>query len=227
MIIRLSASSIKDFVKCSKMFYFRNTIPEEAFNTQEASVGTICHKLIEKHWDGSDFTADKEKLLLEYAVDSAGAERLNKCLNNFNSGTFDFLRSRFSEEDKREFYFQEKIDSEVTISGRMDYIINKNNIVIDWKTGATKKNLSNDIQFIIYYTMYNKIFGRYPAVYQASLLKNECDLFMPRQEYIDVLYDEIIPNILLAVSTKGYFREGYFNGACYNCNFIASCSKRD
>jgi hypothetical protein len=231
-MIRLSASSITSFIKCSKMFYYYKNFPEENVSTPEGSVGTAVHKLIELHCDGSDFSEDRERLIKEYGFDKPLIDRLDTSLNNFVYWfPFAFEQERgklpvFKPEDYKEYWFNEKLSDELSIAGKIDYIFKEDGIVIDWKTGQTKRNISNDVQYIIYYTMYKKVFGHYPnAVYQVNLAKGEINTYYPNQIYIDTLYNFIIPKLVAHIKADTYYKEGYFNGSCYRCNFIGICSK--
>lgn len=224
-MIRLSASKIKSFIRCSKMFQLQYDFPEEAVDPQDAAVGTIVHNLIEYFPDGKGYEEHAEELIKERAIDLDGQLKIYRSMKSYSNNFADLLAKMNPENDIKEFYFQEKLLPDVILSGRIDYIIKEDDIVLDWKTGTTKRDISNDPQFIIYYTMYQKIFGRYPTVYQVSLAKGELNTFYPRKIYIDTLYNSIIPKIIRAMETKDYHKEGYFNGSCYRCSFIGLCSK--
>ncbi len=213
-MIYLSMSSIKDFLRCSKMFYYRKNYAEEAVDALEASVGTVVHKIIETYPTGPYDPQVLATLVREKDIDLSGEVKLLRLLDNYYTKFPHILEKMKPETDKSEFYFQEKISGDVTLAGKMDYILRDEHIVYDWKTGQTKRDISNDIQFIIYYT-----------VYQVNLNKCEETLYIPRKIYIDALYEQIIPKIVSAIQNKEYFKEGYFNGSCFRCNFIAVCAR--
>jgi len=222
-MIYLSASSIRDFIACSKRFYYRKNFSEESVETQDASAGTIVHKLLELHWKNCDFESDFNKLTTEYDLDNDRQQKALKCLDNYKTSS---IREKLKDNDLTEFYFKEKIQNGVVLVGKIDRIVVDDAIVIDWKTGITKKNISNDIQFIVYYTMYKKIFGSYPsALLQVNLAKGDISTFYPSKDYIDTLYDQIIPKMIGQIKSKRYYKEGYYNGSCYFCPFIGICSK--
>lgn len=229
-MIYLSASSIRDFLACSKRFYFRTNEPEEATKSPEAIAGTIVHKIIELHWDKQSpedpaVQEEIEKQLSVFDNFSIDVSRIENCLYTFYSAIPE-VKGRLHQSDLREFYFKEKISPNITMSGKMDWVIPDEGYIIDWKTGNTKTNISNDIQFIIYYTMFQKIFGK-PAreIVQVNLSTQKISWFYPSKKYIDTLFNDIIPMIAKEVQHKRFNREGYYNGACYRCDFISICNK--
>jgi RecB family exonuclease len=214
------------------MFYYYKNFPEESIVTPEGAVGTAVHKIIELHYDGSDYKETRAGLIRDHDFDHLLVERLDNSLSNFIHwfpSAFEQERGRppvFKEHDYKEYWFNEKLSDDVSLAGKIDYIFKDDGIVIDWKTGQTKKNISNDIQYIIYYTMYKKVFGHYPnAVYQVNLAKGELNTYYPNQTYIDTLYNSIIPKLVAHIKADTYYREGYFNGSCYRCNFIGICNR--
>ena len=54
MSIYLSASSIADFIKCSKMVEYRIKKPFPEVKSREMILGTIMHSVIEKGWEDRD-----------------------------------------------------------------------------------------------------------------------------------------------------------------------------
>lgn len=226
MTLYLSASSIKDFLHCSQMFYYRQECPEESVSSPDMIIGNIVHWTLEKYWDdpikASDYVTDR---VTEFKIDKYGDIKIRDCLANFYN-SFPELTLRMSEEDHIEFKFKEKIADDIVLTGKMDRIITDSGIVVDWKTGSTKKNISNDVQFIIYYQMYKRVFGHAPnRVVQVNLNKRELVDFYPEKEYIDTLFNKVIPYIANRIKAKEYLREGYFTSSCYRCSFDTICYK--
>ncbi len=226
-MIYLSASSIRDFIHCSKMFYYRTNFSEEAVDTPEAIVGTIVHKAIEDHWKSYDQAMQYCKFkATEFNLDLRSWAKIEASMTAFFS-LIPEIYGKLKDNDLKEYKFKEKIGEDVTLVGKMDRIIVDDGIVIDWKTGKTKNVIDNDIQFIIYYMMYNRAFGKFPgAVYQISLSgKNIITAYQPNKEYINALFNHIIPSIVERVKKNKFNKEGYFNNSCYSCNYIGLCNK--
>jgi CRISPR/Cas system-associated exonuclease Cas4 (RecB family) len=225
-MIKLSASSIRDFLKCSKMYYYRKSSPEESIDTQEATTGRIVHEVLEKHWDSDKEQVElAEERIKECNIDAYGEEKIMTCLETYRKQIPD-IRKILKPNDRVEFYFSEQLTWDVCLVGKMDRVVTDDESVIDWKTGRTKNFINNDIQFIVYYTMYKKIFGKYPrGVYQVNLSSAKVSSFQPDKEYINTLFNSIIPMIVERTNKRKLYKEGYFNGSCYNCSFIGVCSK--
>lgn len=231
-MITLSQSSISDYLACSQRYKYRLTMPEEAHPTQEMSVGNIVHKALEMKWgaDRNDRYQFTMSLASEYNIDISGIDRINECLLAYDSwfvgGEVGDLYRRFSDNDLCEYYFKEKLYDDVYINGKIDRIVTDGDIVIDWKTGSTQRTyLGTDIQSILYYMMYNKIFGKYPQVMVVNLLKQKLVAFQPNKKYIDTLMNSIIPMIVYQIKNKVFYKEGYFNYSCRNCPYIGICDK--
>jgi RecB family exonuclease len=197
MTVFLSPSSIKDFLHCSRMFYYRKNNPEESVSTQDANIGTVVHAVTEKYWDNQEASVDYvTKQIKELSIDGDGSRKIYERLDTFYNKIPEVTRT-LKHNDLIELYFEEKLTDNVVIRGKMDRVIVDDDVVIDWKTGTTKKNINNDVQFILYYVMYQKIFGHYPsAVKQVNLAKAEVSLFYPTKEYINTLLNEVSPTLL-------------------------------
>lgn len=223
MTIKLSASSINDFLKCSQMFAYRSSRSEDSIDTEEQAIGKCVHRIIE---EDIYFTMDSP--LIDYHFEKFNIQDTEKTLRYLNN--FTELRPQLviKETDKKEFYFREKLNKDLQISGLMDRINTEDRIVYDWKAStSTKKYLSNDIQLIIYYSMYKRIFGEYPQVYLVNLHFKELRPFYPNKKYIDTLFNEIIPKIVREVKSKQFYKTGYYTGSCFRCPFIGVCGTED
>ena len=222
-MIRLSASSISDFIKCSKMFEFRATRSEDSINTEEQAIGNFAHKVIEEniHYTMNDPLIDI--LLIEYNIQDT--EKALRYLENFT-----LLRPGLiiREDDQKEFYFREKIGADLQLSGKMDRVNTVDHIVYDWKAStSTKKYLSNDVQMIIYYQMYHRIFGNYPSVFLVNLHHKDIRPFYPNKRYIDTLFNRVIPKIMQEVEHKQFYKTGYFTSSCFRCPYIGVCHSEE
>jgi hypothetical protein len=222
-MIRLSASSIADFLKCSKMYQYRMERSEDSIDTEEQSIGNFVHEVVERN---VYFTLDDpliDILLAEYNIEDT--DKALRYLKNFTE-----LRENLilREDDKREFYFREKVNKGLQISGKMDRVNIKDHIIYDWKAStSTKKYLSNDVQCIVYYMMYHKMFGSYPNVFIVNLHHKDIRPFYPKKEYIDTLFNKIIPKIVKEIKLNQFYKTGYFTGSCYRCPFLGVCGLED
>lgn len=221
-MIYLSASSIRDFLKCSKMYYYRTQHPEESVDTEGAIIGKVVHGAVERYWDDEAgafrYAADKIK---EQDVSAKASSKILHCVDSFFGLSGEL---GLTADDKIEYYFKEKMPEDYMLVGKMDRIIPDRNTVIDWKTGKTRNYLNNDVQFIIYYVMYKKLFGKFPVVLQIDLNSGIVTPFQPTKLYIDTLFNSVIPMILERIRRQQLYKEGYFNGACYGCSFIPICN---
>jgi CRISPR/Cas system-associated exonuclease Cas4 (RecB family) len=186
--------------------------------------GNIVHKLIELHKIGEVISEDKvDKLIGEYKlVDLSLKKRIESCLRVF----FRDYESLVSNGDIIEYVFKLPFSTGVNITGRIDRIT-PDGILIDWKTGGyVPENVDNDIQFILYYWAYSKVYGEQPnKVFYISLLKNKIIEFNYKQYYFDQLFNQVIPGIVKQIKNKEYFREGLYSGACKNCSYMTTCWK--
>lgn len=220
-MIRLSASSIDNFLSCSKMFQYRTTVPELAVSTEYMSLGSIVHKVIEDKWNDPDYQEYGKQLSKTYSEHSIDEVKLFRCLEYF-SNTFKPL---LKENDLIEHRFSFKYDKDVEIVGKIDRIVLDTGLLIDWKTDERLPHtIDNDVQFILYYIAYKKIFGEYPnGVILAGLNKGQIINFKPNSFYIDTLMDDIIPDMLERIRRKRFVKEGLYNNSCRNCSFMTYC----
>lgn len=213
MSFHLSASSIKDFLVCPARWYYRINYPEQATKTKEMVLGTIVHDTIEKYWDNQE-----EGII--YATQRASEVDVNNkklfhCLNSFYNHFIEYV----GKEDKIEMEFSVKFSKDVDIVGRIDRI--SNGLVFDWKTTEKPpENIDNDVQFIIYYESYKKIFGCYPVgIYYVSLTDDKFLSYQPDQNLIDELYKGIIPYIIKTIKRNDFPKSGLYDK--YSCNYCS------
>lgn len=216
--MNLSASGIKDFLKCSRSYQYRMEIPDEGIQTQEQAVGSAVHSIIEKSWKARNKDVEKQ-VIEQYQL--SDLTKLETCLNNYYS----LYPQLLTEEDLTEQDFRVHLFEDVYLVGRMDRIIPSKNMVIDWKTTTrSPSRIDNDIQFMIYYLAYKKLYNKEPSVIMyAALFSNKNVYFKPDKFYIDILLNEIIPTIVYRRKNKIFTREGVFNGSCRNCNYLSQC----
>jgi CRISPR/Cas system-associated exonuclease Cas4 (RecB family) len=223
-MLTLSASSLKDFLKCSKMFYYRITSSCDSVSTSEMIAGSIVHKIIEEHRIGQILSEDKvDKLISEYKlIDLTLKKRIESCLRVF----FKDYENLISDKDYVEYNFRIPLFRGVKLTGRIDRIT-PDGILIDWKTGGyIPKSIDDDLQFIIYFWAYNKVFGRNPnKVFYIALLKNKILEFNYNPPYFEQLFDHTIPSVVTKIKNKEFSREGLDNNSCKYCSYMTTCWK--
>jgi ATP-dependent helicase/DNAse subunit B len=217
-MIKLSASSIKDWLQCPARYYYRVNYPESSIPTEGMALGTVVHKVIEDNWNNVDNgILQAEELIKEYGIKNK--QKVFNCLDNFY---YNYSLLLF-ENDRIEEYFKYKVDTDCELVGKMDRI--SNGVIYDWKTTSSVTSfIDNDPQFIIYYTAYKKLFNKNPiAVYYINLADNRVVQFKP-SEYIEILYNEIIPSMIKGINQSDFYKKGLFDKfSCRNCNFKKIC----
>lgn len=226
-MIRLSASLIKDYISCRKKAFYRLTQPEQAVPSEDMVIGSIIHKILESGWD-SNYSESLEyarSLLAEYNLLGISTKKIDKIdlsLKNY----FNIFSSLVSKDDLIEYSFQIQYNSDAILVGKFDRIT-KDGVVIDWKTeSVTPSSVDRDIQYIIYYCSYKKLFEKEPKkVLNISLINGKIVEFIPDEYYIKELYNFIIPDIISEIKSNKYIRNGLFNRACNICQFNSICFK--
>lgn len=226
-MIRLSASFIKDYISCSKKAFYRLTQPEQAIPSEDMVIGSIIHKILESRWDSNYSEASEYamSLLAEYnllGIDTKKIDKINLSLKNY----FNIFSSLVSKDDLIEYFFKIQYNPDVILVGRFDRIT-KDGVVIDWKSeSVTPSNIDRDVQYIIYYCSYKKLFDKEPKkILNISLITGKIVEFTPDEYYITELYNFIIPDIISEIKSNKYVRNGLFNRACNKCQFNSICFK--
>jgi PD-(D/E)XK nuclease superfamily protein len=216
----VSASVIKDYLKCSQMAYYRIFEPELKISNREMVIGDIVHKAIEKAWQDKDVALNLAfSLCKKQDVDAVGVQSVEHFINTFFE-RFSFLLSK---EDKVEKFFKIKYYDDVYLVGKFDRI-NKGT-VLDWKTTANPpKKVDNDPQFIIYDLAYTLLYGNRPeGLYYASLKEGNLIRYNESKEHSTTLIEKVIPRFVEDVRRKNFAKTGLFSGACYRCPFKVPC----
>lgn len=223
-MIKLSASSIKDFLSCPMKMHYRMTYSGQSIMSEEMIAGLIVHEIVEKYWDNKD-KAFREvyTLINKYNLDSENMEgRIKICLSNFFR---DFVLV-LSEKDSIEQNFKVNYKGN-NIVGRFDRVT-KDGIIIDWKTSPKDNDrfLSSDIQFIIYKKAYELLYKKEPkSIWYVSLLKNKIFPFVNDTSYTREFWDVIYPETVSKINKKEFTRRGLFTGACHYCSYGVQCFK--
>lgn len=229
-MIHISASSIKDWLACSKRYVYRTQYPkEDAEKTPDLLVGTAVHEIIENHWNDS---LDNNLKRLSTSLASVGLTEENKyhitkaerSIKNFYRTYIELL----GDDDEVEKSFKIQIKPNVFLVGKIDRIIPKfGGIVIDWKTNnkaPKEEDLEKDVQFIIYRQAYKHLYKKDPAkIWYASLFTNDRLLVQYNSIYHAHLFDEIIPKMVSDIEHNSYIKQGLYTGACGKCQFKKIC----
>jgi len=220
----ISQSAIKDFISCNKRYYYRVNFAEEAVSTIEMTIGTIIHKILEDSWNDKAKAIDLAyKLSLSYSLNKTDINTILLLVNNY----FENFKSLVTEDDIIEYNFTVPYKDNIYITGKFDRINQKgNHLVIDWKTGNSFfGGTSTDIQSIIYYNSYKQLSSDIPTLMYAFLKDNKLVRYTPDQTYIDVVYNEIIPDMIEAIRLNSFPHQGLFNNSCKRCSFKNICFK--
>lgn len=221
--IRLSASSIKDFITCEKMYFYRVNNADDAEDRTYFTVGKIVHSAIETYWKN-------QNQALDYIEDECKVYNLNGYDTNrvvgFVRTFFDNFQYLLSDEDLVEYKFKIKHSKGVYITGKYDRIL-PGGVLLDWKTTAKPpKDISNDIQFILYNEAYNQLYGKYPvSVLYMSLQTGKAIAYKRNEEYVNILYNEIMPSMIKRIRDGVFPHTGLlkYEYPCDKCVFKGIC----
>ena len=76
-----------------------------------------------------------------------------------------------------------------------------------------------------YYNSYKQLSSDIPTLMYAFLKDNKLVRYTPDQTYIDVVYNEIIPDMIEAIRLNSFPHQGLFNNSCKRCSFKNICFK--
>lgn len=219
----LSASSIKDFIDCSKRYEFRMNKAEESEDSQEMLVGTVVHKVLEDHWDKPKLHNLQLGLRRaeELSLRDDMISRIQYSINSFHEN----FQHLLSDKDEAEVNFKLPLDTDVFLVGRIDRILKPSNVIFDWKTSQGEvSSIDNDVQFLIYYYAYTRLYNHPPSmVSYVSLLHNKLiNLNLQNSKYQHLIKD-VLPGITKQVKDGNFYRDGIYRGKCFRCQFKGVC----
>ena len=225
-MIRLSASAIKDFLSCSKKYYYRRYFKSLAEPTSPLIRGTIVHATLEKYWDNKKQALDyARKSCLDYNLTASDGDTVLANIGRY----FESFHWLLDKNDKVEQFFEFPYAKGVKLVGKYDRITVANSL-IDWKTSKEKPKelaLSQDPQFILYEWVYKQMYGNRPsATYLASLTHQVIVPYRVNLIAETILIDEVIPSILEQIRAKLFTPDGYFSyrqSPCWNCTYKEAC----
>lgn len=229
-MIRLSASSIKDFLECPQRFWYRHNKPETKIESDHMILGSIIHEAIEKF--DSEMTAvvwaneewDKE-------VKNAFAEKVKKPPKNIDKLLGNYYNKIVPKLENVGVIKEEFFDvpwgylgkEEIRLIGKMDRI--SGNSVYDWKSSSRRpsKYVLQDIQFYIYALAYDKLFNRLPDnIYYGHLYTGNLYDVELKDEMLYVTLPEIIIRVAEQHTLPPFRVTGFhcqwciFNEICFN-----------
>jgi len=222
--IHLSPTGIKDFLSCSMRLAYRIAFKkegEEGEKTEKMKIGLAVHETIEEAWRIPDPAVNLKYLNKYNLVEKKSVDKVKRSLSNY----YQFYAQMLTERDVTERLFEYQFAKGITIVGKMDRVILERDTVIDWKTGDwLQKSIDDDIQFMLYYMGYKKLYGREPKnVLYINVNKNIVLRFKYEARNFRVLEKDIIPKVTRALRTGDFHREGMFTGVCGNCPYKTVC----
>ena len=209
---------------CSMKYPYRRYFKDKAIETEPMRMGSASHELIERYWRTErEANGNLERICNKYNVKDTS--RVGLFLDNF----FRYFRPLLSIDDTIEEFFKVPIgdftEGKVYMVGKWDRVVG--GTLFDWKTNKKVPfSIDRDIQFIIYYNSYLEKTGRKPnALYFASLGTGRLIKYKPNRDYINILYKQIIPNMIEAIESQSFVKEGLFKyfSPCGSCSFKEHC----
>jgi len=224
MSLYVSASLVADFLECPQRVHYRLNYPESATKNSAMIVGGIVHEALHHWWnDEKGATEYITQSTLKYPLTPLLTfESAYKCVTSY----FRNFRHLCSESDLSEYSFKLEIDKDVFLVGKMDRIL-KSGTIIDWKTSSNlKRDITTNVQFIIYSEVFTRIFQKPPtASYLVSLPTGTLIKFEQQRPLTDLIFGSIIPIVIRNIKRQDYIRTGVFRNLCRNCTYREVCHK--
>lgn len=223
--IYLSKSSIESYISCEKKYYYRINFPEATEYTPQIAFGNAIHSLLESYWDNEELAKDNIDIVLKLnnLYSDYYYEKALYQINNYFSNFKNLVES----DDLVEYKFEVPYNNNVFIVGKFDRVNLKSNMIIDWKTGKSKYGGGpNNLQSIIYYNSYKQLFNNTPTLVYVYLDDLKKKVYVPDQLYIDLLYKEVIPNMINDIRNNRFTPTGLFKyRECDYCPYMSMCHK--
>ena len=221
----ISQSAIKDFLACKKRYYYRRNFKKESIPSREMFLGTLVHELLEDiEYSDSLVEAHPRIALLKdkHNLSEVDVDILYHSMRGF----YDSFYHLVTPDDKKEVTFSIPYNEGVYLVGKFDRIT-PNHMVIDWKSGRyVPLTLKNDIQSILYHYAYKQLYNVEPSVVMAYLRMNKMSVYLEDKVYVDMLLEEILPDMLNSIQYGNYTHTGLFKNSCRNCSFKEYCFKQ-
>jgi hypothetical protein len=224
-MIFLSATAIKDFLECSKRYYYRRYFKSLAEPSDALNMGIVAHEAIEKYWDNREKAVEYAKMEgMSYNLSAKKVESVQKMVENFH----EYFQWLLKPTDSAEQFFKFPFQTGVQLVGKFDRITGDGTL-IDWKTSKVTPKvdaLSKDPQFILYDWAYERIYGTRPTTtYYASLRTGKLVKYIRDENLENILLNEVIPQILSDIQNDNYVATGVYKWdyPCGNCSFKEAC----
>jgi len=172
-LVRLSASKLKMYQQCEKMYLARYLHGDKGINIW-GIIGSAAHKAIERHYREGSYILPVFYQAVAQTIkpDMEGFENAQQTQAVIAKGLESFDPSWYTpmvRDDKMQLekYFRlpypDPINPICTLEGYIDMATEYG--IVDFKTGKdipSKKAVQSDLQFIIYYWAYEQLYGKSP-----------------------------------------------------------------
>ena len=211
---RLSASKLKVYESCPKRYKLQYLIGQRGEANLWGIIGSAAHKAIELYYrDQTPIGVTlQERVNKHLTPDTEGFEYYHATYQAIYASLQSFDPTLYKPVEM-EKYFRlpyPNVDNPIcTLEGYIDVI--GDTYIVDYKTGGdtpSKKSLSDDLQFIIYYWAYNQLYGAYPKEIIYHRLRNHKQI---RQSKFNL---EKLDTIIHKFLTDTF---EYDMNACENC----------
>jgi CRISPR/Cas system-associated exonuclease Cas4 (RecB family) len=222
-MIHISASLIKDFMDCPQKAVYRIYYPELSEATPEQRVGTLVHKVLEDP-QTREVSLDRAHIMLLEEELLGHEAKIKGCINSY----FDTFAEMTTPNDIVEYKFNINFPRDsYSLVGKFDRIVDKS-VIIDWKTSTrVPRDLSKDIQFIVYQEAFKRLYGHNPtSMIYAALGADKGVQVHINKRYSVFVFEKLIPKILTLLSnTELAYKRGILdtNNVCSYCNFVRPC----
>jgi CRISPR/Cas system-associated exonuclease Cas4 (RecB family) len=220
-MIQISESLVKEHLICPKRTFYRISYPAEVIQSNDMSIGSAVHAVLEKAWRNSKEATHELEIQLKKFNVKTNEQLAYKCIANF----FTSYRSLINDSDIIEKFFTIPISKEVVLVGKMDRISN-NGMILDWKTGKSEPEaIERDVQCLFYFMAYKKMYKKEPSdIFLVFLAKNKVIRFEPNEILIKEFETQVLPKVIYEVKNKIFPRNGLFVfRGCERCPYQNIC----
>lgn len=216
--IRLSASTISDYISCPRKVYYRRYYPELAEKSDALILGSLVHDTLEKF--SHDFLSAMDYIASQNVSPKIKEEAI-KMVSNYFSVFKEFVTDNDKIEDfvrfsSGDFEFVAKIDR------------HNDKRIIDWKTSKKSKGngIDTDIQSIVYAEAFKSIYGDEPEqILFINLRNKDISNAKIRTDFRDYFWNELVPYVYSGIKNEIYPATGWFQyyAPCRFCSYREVC----
>lgn len=199
-MLYLSASSLGDFYKCPKSYYYRVNNKESVVLSDDIILGSVIHEAIELHDDLESMTTFA---VAEWEKRTSGGyskpRKPPKSIKNLLKGYLEILDGIKGTSDHvimdKEHFFRFQYRSDIMLVGKIDLIADGK--IYDWKTGSAPPSTYTlyDPQFTTYWLAYRQIYKTDPESINYGWLYGKRLYDVPMKEAslanLDLLLDRM------------------------------------